>query len=158
MAGRVDQARELTNGTQTNGAFRVRRSRVVLTPRSRRQVCGGVRAQPGFAAPYSQATVTRKPDRRGEHEGNRKTIARGMPGDFRCDRGDYARARFFLACEAAGASSARHSLRPHIFRGKRFMHNSGASRRGIADTHGLGCLKNWIKENCTLAQPKVVLC
>jgi len=24
--------------------------------------------------------------------------------------------RFFLACEAAGASSARHSLRPLIFR------------------------------------------
>jgi hypothetical protein len=24
--------------------------------------------------------VTRKPDHRGEHEGNRKTIARGMPG------------------------------------------------------------------------------
>jgi hypothetical protein len=27
------------------------------------------------------ATVTNKPDHRGEHEGDRKTIARGMPGD-----------------------------------------------------------------------------
>jgi hypothetical protein len=27
------------------------------------------------------ATVSTKPDHRGEHEGNRKTIARGMPGD-----------------------------------------------------------------------------
>jgi hypothetical protein len=26
-------------------------------------------------------TVTTKPGHRGEHEGNRKTIARGMPGD-----------------------------------------------------------------------------
>jgi len=26
-------------------------------------------------------TVSKKPDHRGEHEGNRKTIARGMPGD-----------------------------------------------------------------------------
>jgi hypothetical protein len=26
-------------------------------------------------------TVTTKPDHRGEHEGNRKTIARGMPGE-----------------------------------------------------------------------------
>ena len=44
-----------------------------------------------------------------------KTIARGMPGDFRCDRGDYARVLCFItACEAAGASSARHSLRPLI--------------------------------------------
>src|SRR5258708_17195365 len=29
----------------------------------------------------AQATVTRKPDHRGEHEISRKTIARGMPGD-----------------------------------------------------------------------------
>src|SRR5258705_8401900 len=32
MAGRVDTARELTNGTQTNDALRVRGSRVVLAP------------------------------------------------------------------------------------------------------------------------------
>jgi hypothetical protein len=29
----------------------------------------------------AQATVTRKPDHRGEHEISRKTIARGMPGE-----------------------------------------------------------------------------
>jgi len=63
-------------------------------------------------------TVTRRIRRRGEHEGNRKTIARGMPGDFRCDRGDYARVLYFIfAREAAGASSARHSLRPLISEG-----------------------------------------
>jgi hypothetical protein len=28
-----------------------------------------------------QATVTKKPDHREEHEGNRKTIARGVPGE-----------------------------------------------------------------------------
>ena len=39
-----------------------------------------------------------------------------MPGVFRCDRGDYARMLFYFACEAAGASSARHSLRPLNFR------------------------------------------
>jgi hypothetical protein len=32
MAGRVDKARELTNGTRTNDASRVRQSRVVLAP------------------------------------------------------------------------------------------------------------------------------
>src|SRR5258706_2638179 len=37
-----------------------------------------------------------------------------MPGDFRCDRGDYARVLFYFAHEAAGASCARHSLRPLI--------------------------------------------
>jgi hypothetical protein len=41
-----------------------------------------------------------------------------MPGDFRCDRGDYARVLLYFAREAAGASSARHSLRPLISRGE----------------------------------------
>jgi len=40
--------------------------------------------------------VSNKPGHRGEHEVSRKTIARGMPGDFRCDRGDYARVLFTL--------------------------------------------------------------
>jgi hypothetical protein len=35
--------------------------------------------------------VSNKPGHRGEREVSRKTIARGMPGDFRCDRGDYTR-------------------------------------------------------------------
>jgi hypothetical protein len=48
-----------------------RRSRVVLTPRRRRQVRERKK--------LSRVTVTRKPDRRGEHEGNRKTTAQGMP-------------------------------------------------------------------------------
>jgi hypothetical protein len=39
-----------------------------------------------------------------------------MPGDFRCDRGDYAHVLFSFAREAAGALGARHSLRPLIFR------------------------------------------
>jgi hypothetical protein len=37
-----------------------------------------------------------------------------------------------FARKAAGASGARHSLRPHQAIGKRYTHNSGASRRGIA--------------------------
>jgi hypothetical protein len=56
-------------------------------------------------------TVTRKPDRREEHEGNRKTIAQGMPECF----GEPVvtnSCAFFFAHEAAGASRTRHSLRP----------------------------------------------
>src|SRR2546429_996467 len=69
----------------------------------------------------AQATVSNKLGHRGEHEGNRKTIARGMPGDFRCDRGDYARVLHLpFAREAVGASSARHSLRPLISGGATF--------------------------------------
>src|SRR6266581_238986 len=49
----------------------VRRSRVVLTPRRWRQVCGVKSAQPGLDKTYPLATVAKEPDRRGEHEGNR---------------------------------------------------------------------------------------
>src|SRR5439155_14795749 len=77
-------------------------------------------------------TVTNKPDRRGEREVSRKTIARGVPGDFRCDRGDYARVFVFITHEAAGASSARHSLRPLNFQGTGFRQTSRASRGEIA--------------------------
>jgi hypothetical protein len=39
------------------------------------------------------------------------------------------------AHEAAGAAGTRHSPRPLFSKGERFMHNSGASRRGIADLY-----------------------
>src|SRR5436190_13109667 len=69
----------------------------------------------------AQATVSNKPGHREEHEEYRKTIARGMPGDFRCDRGDYARVlTSLIAREASGASCARHSLRPLNFQGQDF--------------------------------------
>jgi len=39
---------------------------------------------------------------------------------------------FYTPHAAAGASSARHSLRPHL--GEVFMHNPGVSRRGMDDS------------------------
>jgi hypothetical protein len=42
---------------------------------------------------------------------------------------------YYSTRAAAGASSARHSPRPLNFGGKDFMHNSGASRRGNADSY-----------------------
>ena len=68
-----------------------RRSRVVLTPRRWCQV---------FAELSALATVANKPGHRGEHEGNRKTIVRGMPGDFRCDRGDCCHWHGLFFCPA----------------------------------------------------------
>jgi len=47
----------------------------------------------------------------GEREVSRKNHCAGNAGSFRCDRRDMLVA-FYFACEAAGASSARHSLRP----------------------------------------------
>jgi len=60
-------------------------------------------------------TVTKKPDRRGEHEISRKTIARGMPGETGVTVVTNSRV-FYTTREAAGASGARHSLRPLNFR------------------------------------------
>jgi hypothetical protein len=95
--------------------------------------------RPGAPMPASslreaaQATVSNKHGHRGEREVSRKTIARGMPGDFRCDRGDYARVLFSFAREAAGALGARHSLRPLFRRGETICKTRAKSRRGIAE-------------------------
>ena len=62
------------------------------------------------------ATVTTKPDHRGEHVISRKAIARGMPDDFGVTVVTTLVCFSLFACEAAGASSARHSLRPLNFR------------------------------------------
>jgi hypothetical protein len=69
-----------------------------------------------------------------------KTIARGKPGDFRCDRGDYR-----------VLSTNAHGLRVHWAPGfpcafccqkdNVFLQSSGASRRESADTYPLRSLK-----------------
>src|SRR3981189_2536152 len=112
-------------GAKGEGAIRGRPSRVVLTPRRRRQVGGNS---------FPPMTVTKKPDHRGEHEVSRKTIARGMPGNpgvtvvttLVC----------FLLCTRGCARISRPALpAPSQFQGERLTHISGASRRGIADPY-----------------------
>src|SRR6476659_3518226 len=65
----------------------------------------------------AQATVSNKHGHRGEHEVSRKTIARGMPGRSGVTVVTMLVCFFSFAREAAGASRARHSLRPLNFRG-----------------------------------------
>src|SRR5467141_3397885 len=67
----------------------------------------------------AQATVSNKPGHRGEREVSRKTIARGMPGETGVTVVTMLVCLFYFACEAAGASSARHSLRPSDFSGRK---------------------------------------
>src|SRR5947208_11248354 len=87
----------------------------------------------------AQMTVSNKPGHRGEREVSRKTIARGVPGDFRCDRGDYARVLCFLSHArlrvhwASGIPCALCYLRADDF-----CKTSGISCRGIADAHPEG--------------------
>ena len=88
---------------------RGRRSRVVLTPRCWRQVRG--RQLPPM-------TVARKPVTGESSKEPVKTIARGMPGDFRCDLTNAcAQHPLPLHTRLSGASGARHSLRPPIGEG-----------------------------------------
>jgi hypothetical protein len=75
---------------------RVRRSRVVLAPRPWRL---------SMPARAGMATVTKNAAHRGEHEGNRKTIARGKPGCLGCTC--LIRVRCFLFCTRCCGRSQR---------------------------------------------------
>jgi hypothetical protein len=75
-------------------------------------------------------TVTKRIRRRGERGISRKTIAQGKPDET----GEPVVPTHVLstfAHGATGASDTRLSLRPLSFERDKFMHNSGASRRGI---------------------------
>src|SRR6267143_6458294 len=76
----------------------------------------------------AQATVSNKPGHRGEREVSRKTIARGMPGRSGVTVVTTLVCLFFITHEAAGASSARHSLRPLIFRRRNVFGKPRADR------------------------------
>src|SRR5258707_9370320 len=73
-------------------------------------------------------TVANKPGHRGEHEATVKTIARGMPGDPGVTVVTNARV-YYTTRAAAGASSARHSLRPLISRGPNVQDKTRADAR-----------------------------
>jgi hypothetical protein len=87
-------------------------------------------------------TVTNKPDRRGEHEDK---PLKPLRGECRVISGvtvvTNARA-FYTTRAAAGASSARHSLRPLSFRGREFRIKLARMRGEIAGSclNTAGCL------------------
>ena len=95
-----------------------RRSRVVLTPRRWRQVCGD----------DPQATVTKEPDHRGEHEISRKTIARGMPDVSGVTVVTNARA-YYQYTRGCGRTRRPAFPAPSVRRDKVYAHDSGAARR-----------------------------
>jgi len=65
--------------------------------------------------------VSNKPGHRGEREVSRKTIARGMPDDFRCDRGDYARVFVFYHTRGCGCIARPAFPAPSDFLGGWFF-------------------------------------
>jgi hypothetical protein len=81
--------------------FRGRRSRVVLTPRRRRQVCGGNVASDGDKKARSPGRARRKP---------LKPLRAGMPG---CSGGlVVTNSRVFFYTRGCGCTGTRHSPRP----------------------------------------------
>src|SRR5260221_7700365 len=82
-------------------------------------------------------TVARKPGHRGEHEATVKTIARGMPGDPGVTVVTNARV-YYTTRAAAGASGARHSLRPLMFSGRDVPGKTRAQRAARSRS----CVKN----------------
>ncbi len=109
---------------------RVRRSRVVLAPRPWRL---------SFPACAGEATVTKNAAHRGEHEVSRKAIAWGRSGCLGCTCQTRVRC-FLFARGAAGAVSARPSLRPLSERGTMSSQNSGKSCRENADPYSVAVL------------------
>src|SRR2546421_2365177 len=74
-------------------------------------------------------TVANKPGHRGERGVTVKTIARGMPGESGVTVVTMLACLFYFTCEAAGASSARHSLRPRTGGKEKFLANLGRIAR-----------------------------
>jgi hypothetical protein len=84
MQGGFERACERSNGARTNGAAAYVQKRVVLTPQWLASSLAEVlRAQPGGQDHIRGATVSKKPDRRGEHAIAVKTIAQGMSDSLR---------------------------------------------------------------------------
>jgi hypothetical protein len=84
IAGRVLSIRERCPGRADERHCGVRQNRVVLTPqRLASSLAEVLRAQPGGQNHIREATVSNKPDRRGEHDISVKTIAQGMPDCLR---------------------------------------------------------------------------
>src|SRR5258705_13182291 len=65
----------------------------------------------------AQMTVSNKPGHRGEREVSRKTIARGMPGDFRCTCGDYTRVLTTHCTRGCGCIGHPAFPAPSVYRG-----------------------------------------
>jgi hypothetical protein len=117
---------------KTRAPFRGRRSRVVLTPRRRRQVGGGNSASDGDKKARSPGRARNKP---------LKPLRAGMPGDPGATVVTCLRA-FYFCTQGCGCNGHPAFPTPSVL-GEDFMHNSGASRRGNADAYLklLGCLK-----------------
>ena len=92
-----------------------------MMPKRTAKSCGSDAPMPASSLREdAQATVSNKHGHRGEREVSRKTIAQGMPGRSGVTVVTTLGCLFPFGPEAAGASGARHSLRPLMSEGQTF--------------------------------------
>src|ERR1700694_5133970 len=112
IAGRVGERPVSDQQHADERCCSVRRSRVVLTPRRWRQVCGVKSAQPGLDKTYPLTTVAKEPGHTRARRKLLKPLRAGMPGDSGVLVVTRVRSTTIMAHEAAGATGIRHSPRP----------------------------------------------
>src|SRR5258706_7925095 len=129
IARRTSAGRDAVDAAASGERMRAGRMMLMRTAKS----CGSDAPMLASSlANFRGTTVSKKPGHRGEREVSRKTIARGMPGDFRCTCGDYARVLHLIsharlrAHRAPGIPCALCLSRDIV------LQSSGASRRGNA--------------------------
>jgi hypothetical protein len=109
----------------------VRRSRVVLTPRRWRQVCGVASAQPGLDKTYPQVMVANKPGSPGRARRKPlKPLRAGMPGDSGVLVVTRVRSTTTKCTRGRGCNG--HPAFPTPSLGGRFINASGAWRGEVA--------------------------
>ena len=126
MAGRVER---LVSDQQRadERCCSVRRSRVVLTPRRWRQVCGVASAQPGLDKTYPQVMVANKPGSPGRARRKPlKPLRAGTSGDSGVLVVTRVRSTTTKCTRGRGCNG--HPAFPTPSLGGRFINGSGASR------------------------------
>src|SRR6266852_1778724 len=132
IAGRVGERPVSDQQRADEGCCSVRRSRVVLTPRRWRQVCGVKSAQPGLDKTYPLMTVAKEPGHRGARKKPLKPLRAGTPGDSGVLVVTRVRSTTTKCTRGRGCNG--HPAFPTPSLGGRFSNASGASRRGVADS------------------------
>ncbi len=113
------------DGAKDERAIRGRRSRVVLTPRCWRQVREGQ---------LSLMTVATKPVTGESSKKAVKTIARGMPGDFRCDLTNACASLTIMAHAAIGRIGRPAFPAPSLWRRREFLEKLARNARRDRET------------------------
>src|SRR6266403_2516400 len=119
----------------------VRRSRVVLTPRRWRQVCGVASAQPGLDKTYPQVMVANKPGSPGRARRKPlKPLRAGMPGDSGVLVVTRVRSTNTKCTRGRGCNG--HPAFPTPSKGRELHAQLGRiARRGCEVAFGIGLLK-----------------